>query len=667
MKKAAKITGITLAAALIILILLILTPFLFREKFAGIIKQTVNEALTTDMNFSEMDVSFFRHFPHLTVTLTDFSLISSAPFQQDTLIGAREVSFGVNLLSLVSGPVEITRMYIYQGKVLIQYTESGKSSFEVYSVSTDSAKVTDTVSSGSAAIKIGNIDFIQTDFTYSDPSIPLKMVAHGINYRGKSDLVSGDILRLTSSVKIDSFDLYFDNTPWLQSKPVKAELTTSINMNTLEMKFEKNNLFIKEIPFEFRGELTFRQNGYSFFIALFSMFGEEYLSGSLWLVSTNTLWLSAKADIKITLENWTKGFGVREMDLKGLFSMKLNARGEYATGQDPKSKTPDTVVLRIPDFTLTSKLTNGYFRYKQLPDAITGITFDLGVAASNHNYRTTTLKLENLKAEFLHNQIEGFIRLYSLTNLPIEAHLFTRLNLAELKKVVPLDSLDLKGILDFDLDVNGNYNPDRNLFPVTSLNLNLIDGSVQTKYYPHPVEQINVVAAVTNETGDLSGTRVSINPLSFSFEGNPFTLSADLSTPGNVRYNIVSNGSVDLARIYRLFSQEGMDLAGFISTDLHLKGTQRDAMEGRLDKLRNNGTLVLRNISLSSEYLPKPLILQSGVFRFRNDSIRFDQFDARYGESDITMNGYLNNVVNYVLADNQLLKGRFTFRSNYLL
>lgn len=667
MKKVAKIAGITLAVALIIFILLILTPFLFREKFAQLVKQTANKAITTELNFSEMDLSFLRHFPHFTVTLKDFSLISSAPFQTDTLIGAREISFGVNLLSLVRGPVEITRLYINQGKILIQYNENGTSSFEIYHTFSDTTEKADTASSGNAAIKIGHIDLIRTDFTYSDPSIPLKMEAHGINYRGKSDLVSGEVLRLTSSVKIDSFDLYFDSTPWLLSKPVKAELTTSINMSTLEVKFEKNNLFIKEIPFEFRGELTFRQNGYSFFIALFSMFGEEYLSGSVWLVSTNTLWLSAKADIKVNLEHWTKGFGLREMDLKGLFSMKLNARGEYATGQDPKSKTPDTVVLRIPDFTLTSKLTNGYFKYNQLPEAITGITFDLEASSTRHDYRTTQLRIENLKAGFLDNQLEGYIRVKGLKNFPVEAHLFTRLNLAELKDVVPMDSLELTGMVDLDLDVNGSYHPAGKQFPVTSLNLNVTDGSIRTTFFPHPVEHINLVAAVMNETGTLPGTHVTVNPLSFSFRGNPFTMSADLVNPDNLNYSIRSKGSVDLAGIYRLFSPAGMELEGFVSTDLQLKGTQADALAGRIDKLQNHGELVLKNIAFRSEYLTQPLILQSGVFRFRNDSIRFTKFEARYGESDITMNGYLNNVVNYLLTENQLLKGNFSFRSNYLL
>lgn len=667
MKKWLKITGIIILALLIIGGLLVSTPFLFKERFTRVVKQTVNATLTAKLDFSEMTISFFRHFPHLTLNLKEFSLMSSPPFVRDTLVYARDISFGINLLSLFRDPVEITRIYIHQGKVLIQYTDEGTSNFEVYQTSSETKETVDTASSGNTAFKINYIDFIQTDITYSDPSIPLKMVAHGINYQGKSDLVTHEILRLTSRVQIDSFDLFFNHTPYIQSKPVKADLTTSINMSSLEMKFDKNNLFIKDIPFEFRGELSFRNNGYSLFIALFSMFHEEYLSGSLWMVNTNTLWLSAKTDIQVTLENWAKGFGVRDMDLRGKLSIKLKLQGEYATGQNPENKRPDTVLLSIPDFTFTSKLTGGYFRLTKLPEAISGISFDLDVSSTDHDYRTILVKLDNLKAKFLQNHLEGYLRVDGLADLPIESRLSSQINLAELRQVIPFDSLEMKGILDVSLDINGRFAPEKKLFPQAALTLNLNNGSLQTKYYPKPIEEITVSASVFNETGTLSGTRIRLNPVSFSFEGNPFTLRADIANPGNISYSITSKGVIDLARIYHLFSPEGMDLAGYIYTDLNLKGRQSDAMAGHYERLHNSGKLLLRNIAVTSEYLPKPLIIQSGVFRFRNDSISFEKFETHYGNSDIRMKGYLNNVVNYALAENQVLSGNFSFLSDNLI
>jgi len=666
MKKTLKISGIVLLVVLIILIFLILTPFLFREKFAQVVKNTANKSLKTELNFTDMDVSFFRHFPNLTFTLTNLSLKSSVPFTHDTLIKAQDVSFGVNLLSLFHGPIRISRVYLNRAKVIIQYNEKGLSNFDVYSSSSDTTNKSTTASSGGASIKIEDIIFIKTEMTYYDPTVPLKIVAHGINYHGKSN-INNDIMRLASKVQIDSLDVIYDRVPYIKSKPIKANLITSINLTSLNMQFERNDMHIKDIPFEFRGEFSLRKDGYTFFISLFSQMGDEYLSGSLWLVSKKNLWISLKADVNLNLENWVKGFGVRDADLKGLFSMKMNADGEYYTGQNPASRKPDTIPLSIPNFTITSKITNGYFHYMSLPEAITRISFNLKASATNNDYQSINFQLDSLKAWFMKNNIEGYFRLKGLKEMPVEAHISTRLNLAELKKVIPLDSLDLKGILDLNLDVNGRYAPENKMFPLTTLTLNLKDGALQTKYYPHPIENINVGGTIVNQTGKLSDTKIKLDPVSFSFEGNPFELRADLANPDNVQYDIVSKGSVDVAKIYHLFSRKGMDLNGFISVDLAMKGLQSDAIAGHIDKLHNSGRLSLQNIAFTSNYLQKPLIIKSGVFRFDNDKIWFEKFNGIIGASDITMDGNLSNVVNYFLSKDQTLKGNFKFSSNYLL
>jgi AsmA protein len=264
------------------------------------------------------------------------------------------------------------------------------------------------------------------------------------------------------------------------------------------------------------------------------------------------------------------------------------------------------------------------------------------------------------------NRIEGFFRINGLRDLPVEGHLGALINLAEIRDVIPLDSLDLKGMLDVNLDMKGNYAPEKELFPATQLTLNLKDGFIRTRYYPVPVENITVAATVTNGTGLLSDTRIKLAPFSFSFEGNPFEVYADLANPDNLDYDITARGSVDIANVYHLFAQKGMDLDGFVSMDLRLKGRQSDAMAGRIEKLHNTGRLELREIAFTSEFLPLPVVVKKGIFRFEQDAVRFEKFNGIYGSSDISLDGRLSNVVNYVLAENQKLKGNFTFRSGYL-
>ncbi len=666
MKKFLKILGISLGIVLLLLILMLVSPLIFKNKFAGIVKTTANKTLKTELNFSGMDVSFFTYFPNLTITLSDFTLRSSAPFNKDTLIKAKDISFGVNLMSVIKGPLKITRVFLNKATVIVQYNEKGASNFDVYASSADTLQKQAAPSSGEAEIKIEAIALIKSKFIYSDASIPLKITAHGINYRGKSNL-SKDILKLASDVRIDSLDLEYNHIKLLKSKPVKAKLVTSININSLNMKFEKNDLTLKNIPFEFRGEFGFRKDGYELFLSLFSMYNDEYISGSLRMISTKKLWIAAKADVNMNLRDWGLGFGIRDFDLKGIYSLKLDAQGDYYSGKDPHSKKQDTVILSIPNFTLTSKLREGYIRYKQYPQALSDVSVNLSASCKDHDYRSVSLSLDNIKAGFLKNKIEGFFRLNGLQDLPVEAKLTTSLNLAELRQIVPTDSLDLSGVLDLSLDVKGKYAPSKKLFPNTAINLKISNGEVHTKYYPHPLDHINMTVTVNNTTGKLADTRVKLDPFSFSFEGKPFEVNASLSNPDNISYDIVSKGSVDLGKVYKVFSRKGMALDGFIETDVKLKGCQADAMAGKIDRLMNSGRLTLRNIAFTSEYLPKPFVIKSGVFRFEQDKVWFEKFDGRYGASDILMDGHLANVINYVLVPAQKLKGSFNFNSDYLL
>ncbi|MCK9202976.1 MAG: AsmA family protein [Bacteroidales bacterium] len=657
MKRFSKILLGFVIAIFIVLIFLTAFPFLFKNKVANAVRSVANSHLKTELNFSDMELSFFKHFPHLTLRLKDFSLKGSSPFEKDTLVVAKEVSFGVDVMSLFGKTIEINRVFLDRARIEIRYNEAGANNFDVYQLTDTVAAKTDTSVAGSAEINIEDINFSNCRFIYDDPSIPLNITVNGFNYKGKSQL-SKDILSLKSDIQVDSFNLQFNHRNIIRSKPLEAKLTTKINTNNLNVFLEKNDLKIKDMPVNFNGRFNFLKDGYSLNLRLLSIYNNEVFSAAFRLNSTDQLYIFARINTSLDLAKWSKAIGLDMVDLRGMFNFNLNAEGIYESDVDGISS--------IPKFTVSSRLTNGYLKYRGLPQALTNISFDLNAGTPDNNYRHTWVSLEKLKAGFLKNKIEGAFHLRSMVDFPVEAILKTSCNLAELKQVIPMDSLELSGILDVDANVNGKYAPEKKLFPLSTILLNLKEGIVQTKFYPHPIEKINVSATITNGTGDLKDTRVTLAPLTFLFEENPFEINADIKNPGNVSYQVKAKGILDIARIYKVFAQKGLDLDGHIEADLILKGLQHDAMAGHYERLHNKGSLILRNIGFTSENLPKKIVLRDGVFRFDNDNIWFERFIAKYGSSDIRLDGHLKNVVNYVLSDKQKLKGNFSFTSSYL-
>src|SRR6476469_9574661 len=114
LKKMLKITGITIGS---ILLLMFLLPILFPNFVADKIKQWANGAITTELNFSKARLSFFNHFPSLTLTLHDVSLMGSAPYAKDTLMKADEVSFGIDLATVFTERIRVDEIYLTRANI----------------------------------------------------------------------------------------------------------------------------------------------------------------------------------------------------------------------------------------------------------------------------------------------------------------------------------------------------------------------------------------------------------------------------------------------------------------------------------------------------------------------------------------------------------------------
>ena len=143
-------------------------------------------------------------------------------------------------------------------------------------------------------------------------------------------------------------------------------------------------------------------------------------------------------------------------------------------------------------------------------------------------------------------------------------------------------------------------------------------------------------------------------------------VKAKLQNLDNVQYAIQAKGVLDIGRIYKVFSQKGLGVKGYVKANVRLKGTQNDAVNGNYAKLQNSGTLYLRDIATTSTYLPKPFVIKEGKFSFFQDQMQFQNFKATYGQSDFLMNGQLRNVIDFVLSTTGVLKGDFELSSRFL-
>ncbi|MFY7652367.1 MAG: hypothetical protein ACOVQE_06670, partial [Chitinophagaceae bacterium] len=97
LKKLGKIAKYTGIVVLLLLLMVVLAPYILPNTVSQKIKQLANESLTTELNFSKARLSFIRHFPKLTLSLYDVNLKGSAPFNNQSLLTAKEIALGIDL------------------------------------------------------------------------------------------------------------------------------------------------------------------------------------------------------------------------------------------------------------------------------------------------------------------------------------------------------------------------------------------------------------------------------------------------------------------------------------------------------------------------------------------------------------------------------------------
>lgn len=626
--KTLKILAGTIAT---LLLMMFLFPIVFPGKIEKEVKEFANHKLNGELNFKEANLSFFNHFPSLTLSLTKFSLKGSVPFKNDTLVSANEIAFGINLKNLIfDSKVNIDKIFISDAFMNVKVNEKGEANYNVYiSESKETAKDT-----SSTKLRLEKISIKNTHLVYDDKSTKILIDAKGLNYLGKGNLAKA-IFELDTEADIDDFNFNFGGEQYLKNKKVNADLITKINTNSLSFIFQENNLKINKLPIGFVGKLDFLKNGYDL---------------DFKVESKNSLLNDFFTALPPAYVTW-----LEKTKVKGNTDLLLTLKGKYIASTNEK-----------PDLAFNMKIRNGEINHKATPIPATNIFLNFDTKLPALNPERLKVNIDSIFFNLGKDYVKAIIKSEGLSVPKIDARIKSAVDLGKLDQAFGIQNMDLKGILNLDINSKGIYDAKNKIFPITNGIVSFKNGYIKTDFYPNAIKNINISANVSDNSGSLKDLKVALTPASFDFEGKPIFVKAKLEDLENIKYDIVAKGELDLAKIYKVFSKKGLDLNGYIKADVSFQGTQADAVAGNYNKLHNKGTLLLRNIQTNSEYLPKSFLIKEGEFTFNQDKMNFNDFSAVYGQSDFKMKGYMQNVIDFVLSEKGILKGDFTIDSKYI-
>jgi len=391
-------------------------PYLYKDKIITFIKEKTNQNLNAVVDFSDANISFFKSFPEVRITIDNLTVTGIDTFDGISLYKSQSTSLDINIPSLL-GKKNIPKI----NSIILDKPEINVVVFDTTHANYLISKSTEQ-SSYQLTLEYYRID--QGKITYQDNQQNLFLVLEGVNHEGEGDFTQ-DIFDLRTKTSISKFGVKYKGTQYLTES--KADLQADININFPENKYTLEDNILK------LNELDLKGDGFV------QLIGDNIITD----VSFKTESEEFKSLLSIIPNAYTKDFEKVKTSGKASFSGII--KGTY-----------NGVKNLFPAFDIKILVENGYVKYPSFQQEISNIFADINLKAARSDYKDMSANIPSFSLKVGSDPVNGKLLVNNLTgDQKVEGHLKGKINLKSLAAAFPIENLDeLSGILLCDLDFN---------------------------------------------------------------------------------------------------------------------------------------------------------------------------------------------------------------------
>jgi hypothetical protein len=418
-----KWTGITF---LLLLVLIIAAPFLFKKQIIQLVKDKTNENVNAKVDFGEFDLTLIKSFPDFSLSIDNISVANIGDFEGDTLLAAKNITIGLNLMSVIKGDqYKINAISINEPRIHALVLKDGKANWDITKPSTDTTAAAPAPAGESAPFKMTLKKFeIKNGYiVYDDASLGFKTELVNMNHTLSGDFTSDNFV-LETLTEIEKFSINYGGVTYMNK--VKTLIKADLDADMPNFKFTfKNN------EFSFN-ELTLGLDGY------FAM-PKDDMDMDLKFKANQT---EFKNILSLVPGVYTADF--KDVKTAGLLALDGYAKGIY---NDKK----------MPAFGLNLSIKDAMFQYPSLPKSVTNIQVDLVVNNKTGVPDATIIDLNKFHVELAGNPVDAKLHLSTpVSDADIKAEVIAKINIGSIKDVIPLEKGDdLKGNIEADVKMAG--------------------------------------------------------------------------------------------------------------------------------------------------------------------------------------------------------------------
>ena len=376
LKRILKWSGITI---LLLLILIVAAPFIFKDKIVQIVKEEANKNLNAKVDFGEFDLTLFSSFPDFRFKIQKVSVINIEPFKGDTLAYIKELSFDLNIKSVISGDkYQINSLIIDEPKINGIVMADGKANWDIAKASTDTAAVEPADTSATKfALKLKSLQIKHANITYNDMQGNMSAALKDMNYTLSGDFTQDNFI-LSNLLEIAELSYNMGGVGYLTKAKTRFKADLDMDMPNMKFTFKENEFDLNELALTFDG---------------FVSMPKDDIGMDLKFAAKQT---EFKSILSLIPSVYSKDFA--SVKTEGKLKLDGMAKGTMHTSADGKSDT-------YPSFEVNLGIADAMFKYPSLPKSVNNINIDVHVENKKDYLDATVIDVNKFHLEMAGNPI----------------------------------------------------------------------------------------------------------------------------------------------------------------------------------------------------------------------------------------------------------------------
>lgn len=626
LKKSLKITGIVIV---VIIALLFIIPIAFKKQITNLVKSEINKSLTARVDFKDVSLSLFRHFPKASIQLENLSVVGTGEFEADTLVAASNIDISANLISVIKGKdIEVSAIYLESPRIHALVNKDGKANWDITKPSTDTSR-TELSDTSSSAFSMSLQKYkIKNGYIYfKDETSDMSAEISGLNHEGSGDFTE-DIFTLSTLTDVDATSFTYAGIPYLVKTKTGIEADIEMDNKTGKYSFNTKDITLNNLKLTADG--------------FFQLVNDSTYNMDIKFKSPSNDFKDILSLIPAVYKN-----DFDKIKTSGAASFAGFVKGIYSPQQ-------------LPAYDINLEVKDGFFQYPDLPSPVKNIQLSLHASNADGQMDNTIIDLSKGHLEMANEPLDfRFLIKNPETAQYIDAAAKGKLDLSQISKFVKLDGgTKLSGIVWADAFAKGmmsSLQTQTGNFTAGGF-LDIKNLFYSSPAFPQPIQNGNIKVEIANNGGIADNTTINIPAGHIELGKNPLDFTLLLKHPvSTMDFDGAVKGNFTLDNVKQFTELEpGTSLTGLLNADIKFAGNKTAIDKGEYDKINTSGTASLSNVKYISPDYPGGVSITSTALSFNPSNVTLTKLNGNFMQSNFNANGVLNNLIGYALRNENL-------------